>query len=68
MKFYPSEKGGGGEGEVLAMLKRGHKSFGVVFTQLLEVLAILNGGGGAKNVSALLKEGREQFYPVLRWG
>ena len=30
VKFYPYEKGGGGE--VLAMLKGGHKKFRVVFT------------------------------------
>ena len=27
MKFYPCEKGGGGAGKVLAMLKGGHKKF-----------------------------------------
>ena len=32
MKFYPYEKGGGAE-KVLAMLKGGTKSFGVVFTR-----------------------------------
>ena len=32
MKFYPYEKGGGAE-KVLAMLERGHKGFGVVFTR-----------------------------------
>ena len=35
MKFYPYEKGGGGAGNVLAMLKGGGggtKSFGEVFT------------------------------------
>ena len=31
MKFYPYEKGGGGAEKVLAMLKGGTKSFGVVF-------------------------------------
>ena len=31
MKFYPDRKGGGAE-KVLAMLKGGTKSFGVVFT------------------------------------
>ena len=31
MKFYPYEKGGGGQ-KVLAMLKGGTNSFGVVFT------------------------------------
>ena len=59
-------EGEGGEG-LLAMLKGGaQKAFGVVFTQELEVLAILTtgrtfppfkrgGGGGCK-----------QFYPVWR--
>ena len=31
MKFYPYEKGGGGTEKVLAMLKGGTKSLGVVF-------------------------------------
>ena len=34
--------------KVLAMLKGGTKRFRVVFTWLLEVLAILMGGGGRK--------------------
>ena len=33
---------------VLAMLKGGRKKFRGVFTQYLEVLAILKGGGGKK--------------------
>ena len=51
MKFYPYEKGVGAE-KVLAMLKGGHKKFGVVFMRWLEVLAIL-------------KVGHNKFYPVL---
>ena len=31
MKFYPYEKVGGGGRKVLAVLKGGHKKFGVVF-------------------------------------
>ena len=41
----------GGSQHVLAMLKGGKNSFGVVFTQYLEVLTILK--VGAPNVSAL---------------
>ena len=48
MKFYPYEKGEGTE-NVLAMLKKG----GVVYTQYLQVLAILK--GVAQKVSTLLK-------------
>ena len=59
MRFYLYEKGGGGDAEqVSAMLRGGGgvtKRFGVVFTQKLEVLAILSiievrpgGGGGTK--------------------
>ena len=47
MKFYPYKKwGGGGRAErVLAMLKGGDtKSFAVVLTWELEILAILIGG------------------------
>ena len=59
--------GGGGAEEVLAMLKGGHKSFGIVFMPQLEVLAILNegGGGGAIKVST---EFFKKFYSVLRVG
>ena len=42
------------------MVKGGRKSFGVVFTQYLEVLAILKGGGGggsAKSLHPLKGEG-----------
>ena len=42
--FLPLQKGGGSE-KVLAMLNESAKSFGVVFTQYLEVLTILKGGG-----------------------
>ena len=48
VKFYPYKKGRGAE-KFLAILKGGcTKGFGVVFTQELEVLAILEGGGGKK--------------------
>ena len=43
----------------------GTKSFGVVFTQLLEVLAILKGGA---KVFHSLKGGRKKLYPVLGGG
>ena len=47
MKFYPYKKkeGGGEEGpkKVFTMLKGGNRSFGVVLTHELEVLAILKG-------------------------
>ena len=48
MKFYPYKKGGGG-GESLSHAEAGEgtKSFEVVFTRKLEVLAILMGGGGS---------------------
>ena len=51
-EVLPLQKGGG---EVLAMLKGGTKSYEVVFTQELEVLAIGIGGGGEKSLW-------DQFY------
>ena len=67
MKFYPYRKEGGGE-----MLKgRGTKSFEVVLTRELEVLAIVivgGGGGGAKSFHPQKGGRRKKFYPVLRGG
>ena len=62
VKFYPYRKeGGGGE-----MLKGwGTKSFEVVLTQELEVLAIVM-GGGRKKFPPSKGGGRKKFYPVLR--
>ena len=51
VKFYPYENGGGEAEQVLAMLKGGTQSFGVVFTRKLEVLAIL-------------KRGAKRFHPL----
>ena len=62
VKFYPYEKGRGGGG-VLAMLKGGTKSFGVVFTQKLEVLAILK-----LKKFPLFKRGGAKSFTVLRGG
>ena len=65
MKFYPYEKGGGGsfshaEGG-------GIKSFEVVLTRELEVLAIVL--GGAKMFPPFKRGGgRKHFYPVLKGG
>ena len=53
MTFY--RHGKGGTEKVLAMLKGGITSFGVVFTLLLEVLATLKGG-------------HNKFYPILSEG
>ena len=39
----------GGGGEVLAVLKGGTTSLGVVLRQVLEGLAMMNGRGGAKD-------------------
>ena len=46
-EVLPLQKGGGAE-KVLAMLKGGTKSFEVVLTRELEVLAIVMGGGRKK--------------------
>ena len=66
MKFYPYKRGGAEK--VLAMLKGGTQSFEVVFTQELEVLAIVMGEGGHKRFPLLRGGGAQQFYPVLRGG
>ena len=78
MKFYPTKRGRkmfsraeGGGGST--------KSFEVVLTWELEVLAIVMGGGGAKGyhplkggggaqkvLPCLEGGGRKKFYPVLR--
>ena len=55
MKFYPYEKGGGEK--VLAMLKGGTTSFGVVFTGWLEVLAI----GGYEKFPLFKRGGAKSF-------
>ena len=69
MKFYPYERGGAEN--VLAMLKAeetgGTKSFKVVLTQELEVLAIVMGGGGAKSFHPL-KGGGTKSLPCLERG
>ena len=57
----------GGAEKVLAMLKGGTKNIGLVFTRLLEVLAILKGEGGTKSFHSL-KGGQNKLYPVLRGG
>ena len=66
MKFYPYEKGG--SGKVLAMLKGGGgtKSFKVVLTPKLEILAIVM--RGRKKFPPFKSGGRKKFYPVLRGG
>ena len=53
----------GGHKEVLAMVKGGGRqtSFGVVFTQQLEVLAILKGGGGGTKCSHSTGGGAKSF-------
>ena len=55
MKFYPYKRGeGGSPKKVLAMLNGGDtKSFEVVLTWELEVLAIVMGGGGATSFHPL---------------
>ena len=50
------------------MLKGGTKSFGVVFTGYLEVLAILKGGRGTKSFHALKGEGAQKVLPCLEGG
>ena len=50
------------------MLKRGHKNVGVVFTQYLEVLAILKEGGGKKFTFFKMGGGHKKCYPFLRGG
>ena len=63
MKFNPTKMGAE---KVLVMLKGGggaQKSFEVVLTWELEVLAILMGGTYSFH---LLKGGHEKFYPVSR--
>ena len=57
--FYSYEKWGAEK--VLAMLKGGTKSFGVVFTQLLEVLAILKRG---RKMFPLFKRGGVKFVSL----
>ena len=60
MKFYPYKRGGGERKKVLAVLKGGGtKSFEVVLTWELEVLAIAMGGGGRKMFPS--------FKVRLRW-
>ena len=54
-KFYPYKMGGG---VVLAMLKGGRTSFGVVFMGKLEVLAILKGEAGWCVLNMSLSGGR----------
>ena len=56
LKFYPYKKGKGSE-KVLDKLKGGTTSFGVVFTQKLEVWAILKVGGATKSFHSF--KGRE---------
>ena len=81
VKFYPYKKEG--QKKVLTMLKGGGggglgtKSFGVVLTQVLEVLAMLYGGakrfypltGRAQNVSPCLEAWRKKLwtcnFPIL---
>ena len=49
-KVLPLRKGrGGGRKKVLAMLKGGTQSFGVVVMRYLEILAILKGGRAHKD-------------------
>ena len=58
---------GGGACKVLALLKGGTTSYGVVFIRKVEVLAILNGGGGGgglNKVSTLKKN--PQNFPLFK--
>ena len=69
MKFYPYINGGGG-GKGFSHAEGGGggtKCFGVVLTQELEVLAILNGGVKCSHPLKKKLGGRKRFYPVLRW-
>ena len=61
MKFYPYKKRGGTE-KVLAMLKGGTSSLGLVLTWELEVLAILK---GAKSFHPLKGGGETSFGPLF---
>ena len=65
VKFYPQENGGGGYGKSFSHAEgvRGTKSFEVVSTRELEVLAIV----GHKKFPPF-KSGDAKFCPVLRGG
>ena len=65
-EVLPIRKGGGQK--VLAMLKGATKSFEVVLTQKLEVLAIVM-GGSIKSFQPLKGgRGRTKLYPLLKVG
>ena len=58
----------GGMENVLAMLKKGHKTIWVVFTWLIEVLLMLKRGTKRFHLLKRRGGGCKRFYPVLRRG